>query len=70
LGAFSSTAGVHLHGAAHQQRVGFRQVLGVFLGIGNDDVPAGLGLNSSIPAGSEGLGDENIHGKFDYAFTV
>ena len=35
--------GVHLHGAAHQQRVGFRQVLGIFLGIGNDDVPTGLG---------------------------
>ena len=35
--------GVHLHGAAHQERVGFRQVLGIFLGIGNDDVPTGLG---------------------------
>ena len=34
---------VDLHGAADEQRVRFRQVLRVFLGIRDDDVPAGLG---------------------------
>ena len=44
LGRFGQHFSGHLHGAADNQRVGIRQVLRIFLGIGNDRVPAGLRL--------------------------
>ena len=43
-----------LDGAADQQGVGFGKMLGVFLGIGDDDVPAGLDFSNSIPAAASG----------------
>ena len=57
LGAFCEHRLVHLDGAAHQQRVGLGQVLRVFLGIGNDGVPAGLRLKQLDPGRSERLGN-------------
>ena len=51
----------HLHGAAHQQRVGSREVLRVFLGIGDDDVPAVLRLEMLDARGGQGLSDQYIH---------
>ena len=50
-----------LHGGAHQQRVGVRQVLRVFLRIRNNHVPAGLGLKQLDPGRREGLGDQDVH---------
>ena len=61
LGRLLQDGLVHLHGAAHQQRVGLGQVLGVFLRIGNDYVPAGLRLKQLDPGRREGLGDQDVH---------
>jgi hypothetical protein len=38
-----------------------REVLRIFLGIGNDDVPAALGLKQLDPGRRKGLGNEDVH---------
>src|ERR1039458_8890226 len=35
---------IHLHSATHDQRIRFRKMVRIFLGTGNDHVPAGLRL--------------------------
>ncbi len=61
LGRLLEDGLVYLHGGAHQQRVGLGKVLGVFLGIGNDYVPAWLRLKQLDPGRREGLGDQDVH---------
>ena len=52
---------IHLHGAAHDQRIRFRQVIRVFLGTGNDHVPAGLRLQKGNCSLGEWFRNQNCH---------
>lgn len=53
--------GVHLHGAAHNQRLAVGQMFRILLGIRNDDVPAFLRLEQFNAGLSHGLSDQNVH---------